>query len=404
MPVYQFQAKAIGGKTVKGEINAATDVEARVKLRAQHMIPVRVIEKVPKVAKAKGVRSAGGSVKPKDLQVFTRQFATLINSGIPVVQSIEILKNATASPSLSASLGSIKEQVEGGKRLAEAFEMYPKAFDRLYCNLLRAGEEGGVLDTILERLADYIEKAIKIKGKITGALFYPAGIMVVSILVIAVILTFVIPKFKELFESTGNELPALTQFVVALSDALVAYWYLFFGGFFGLLFGAVHFYNTPKGKEFFDKTFIQLPLFGALIQKGAIARFSRTLSTMLSCGVGILQSLEIAANTVGNHVIETTLRNARAEVAEGKSITGPLAKDKYIPDMVVQMIGVGEQTGAMDTMLTKVADFYEDEVDYAVGALTSMIEPIMMVFLGGIIAFLVIAMYLPVFNLAGAMG
>ncbi len=403
MPMFTYQAKSLDGKLIKGHIDAATDSEARIKLRAQRLIPLKVgmYERRNYFQSLDNFRSR---VSSKDLQIFTRQFATLVNSGIPIVQSIDILAGATKNAMLAAALKKIKEDIEGGKKLAEAIQQHSRIFDRLYINLLRAGEESGSLDTILERLAAYIEKSVKIKNKVMGALYYPAGILVVAFIVIWVILTFVIPKFEDLFKSSGQEIPWLTQQVVGLSHFLRDYWYLVFGIIFGTIWFCVSYYRTDAGKAKFDRLFIYAPLFGPLIQKSAIARFSRTFSTMISCGVPILDGLDISARVVGNAVLERTFLAAKDIIAQGKSIVLPLAQEPLVPDMVVQMIGVGEQTGALDTMLGKIADFYEEEVDYAVTALTSMIEPIMMVFLGGIIAVLVVAMYLPIFNLASASG
>lgn len=408
MPVFSFQAKALGGRVVKGEIDASTDVEARVKLRAQQLIPVRIALKGDKKSKIKtpgsGLFGGPPKVKPKDLQIFTRQFSTLINSGIPVVQSLEILSGAVSSPALVGALGRVKSEVESGKRLADAMDQHRSIFDTLYINLVRAGEEGGVLDTILNRLATYIEKAVKIRNKISGALWYPAAILAVACIVIMAILVFVIPKFEALFASSGKELPWLTQQVVAMSHFLIDYWYIVFGAIFAIVGALTNYIKTETGKKKFDAFLISTPVFGPLVQKGAIAKFSRTLSTMLSCGVGIIEALDIAAKVSGNSVIESSLLNSKQAISEGKSIITPLSQNKYIPDMVVQMIGVGEQTGALDVMLGKIADFYEEEVDYAVTALTSILEPLMMVFLGGIIAVLVISMYLPIFSLASNMG
>lgn len=400
--MYQFQAKALGGKVIRGEIDAATDVEARVKLRSQQLIPVKVVIKGEKKITAAGFTSA--KVKPKDLQIFTRQFSTLINSGIPVVQSLQILGGSTSSLPLRYALKKVSTDLESGKRLGDCLEPHANVFDNLYVNLVKAGEEGGVLDTILNRLASYIEKSVKIRNKVQSALFYPAAILVVAAIVIFAIMTFVIPKFKELFTSSGQELPALTQIVVNMSEVFVSYWYLIIGTVVGLGVFFKQWLGTKEGKQTIDIYMIALPIMGPLLQKAAIARFTRTLSTMLASGVSIIDALDISAKVCGNYLIERSLMNAKKSISEGKSIVTPLATNKYIPDMVVQMIGVGEQTGALDIMCGKIADFYEEEVDYAVTALTSVIEPIMMVFLGGIIAFLVIAMYLPIFNMAATMG
>lgn len=403
MPKYAYQAKSIDGNTVRGQIEAASDTEARIKLRAQRLIPTKM-HAVEKVNYLKGFDNLRSRVKGKDLQVFTRQFATLVNSGIPIVQSIDILAGSTSNPFLAETLTKIKQDIEGGKKLGDAIALHSRVFDKLYVNLLKAGEESGSLDTILERLAAYIEKTLKIRGKVTGALFYPAAILGVSALVIYVILAFVIPKFEELFKSSGQEIPWLTQQVVNLSHFLVDYWWLVFGLLFGSIYSFLVYYRSEQGRKTCDAIFIRMPLVGDLIQKNAIARFTRTFGTMIACGVPILDGLDISAKVVGNAVLENTFLKAKDVIAQGKSIVVPLAKDPFVPDMMVQMIGVGEQTGALDTMLGKIADFYEEEVDYAVSAMTSMIEPIMMVFLGGIIAVIVVAMYLPIFNLAGAAG
>tara|TARA_B100001248_G_scaffold260601_1_gene249287 strand:- start:396 stop:1604 length:1209 start_codon:yes stop_codon:yes gene_type:complete len=399
VPVYVFQAKIPGGKVVKGEVNAASETEARVKIRAQNLVPVRLVVKGQKAA-SNAAGGFSGSVSSKDLQVMTRQFATLINSGIPVVQSLEILSDGSKNQLLKKTLRKIRDDISQGRRLGEAMTPHRKVFDKLYVNLVKAGEEGGILDTILNRLAIYIEKAEKIKSKIKGAMFYPIGVLFVSAIVISVIMVFVIPKFEELFKSSGRELPGLTQLVIEMSQFCRDYWYMMIGGVIAAVFAFKQFYSTPSGKAFMDEIFIRMPIVGNIIQKSEVARFSRTLSTLLSSGVALLDALDIAAESVGNAVVERTIKQAKAVISEGKSIVIPFSKNPYMPDMVVQMIGVGEQTGSLDSMLAKVADFYEEEVDYAVGAATTMIEPLMMVFLGGTIAFLVIAMYLPIFDLA----
>ena len=403
MGKYLYQAKQLGGRVVTGQLEAANEVEARVKLRAQQMIPLQVGEK--KAAAEKGTSDLFSffkqGVSSKELQIFTRQFATLINSGIPVVQGLEILENSSKNPTLKGATRQIRADISTGKKLAEAMQNHSTIFDRLYVNLVRAGEEGGVLDTILNRLAVYIEKSVKIKNKVIGAMYYPVGILFVAFCVIVVIMLFVIPKFEELFKSAGAELPAPTQMVIDMSHMFQNYWYIGLGAIVASFFGIKNYYATPSGKIVIDNILLSTPIFGPLLQKSAIARFTGTLSTLLSCGVSILDALDIAARVSGNSVIERTLLAARTVISEGKSITTPLSQDKYIPEMVTHMIGVGEQTGALDTMLGKIADFYEEEVDYAVGALTSMIEPMMMMFLGVGIGGLVIALYLPIFNLAG---
>ncbi len=405
MAKFVFEAKAANGKMFRGEVEANNEGEARVKLRAQKLIPTRLSVKGGAAPRAgAGARSSGVRVRAKELQVFTRQFATLLSSGIPVVQSLEVLARGTRNVGFGNALTEIVQAIGAGRRLGDALAPYPKIFDNFFVNMVRAGEEGGVLDTVLNRLAQYMEKSGKIVAKIKGAMVYPAAIIIVAFLVITCIMVFVIPKFEQMFESMNQELPTLTQYVVETSRIFSDYWYLIIGGFAGLIFGIVYYYGTPDGKSSIDGILVDLPLIGDVIQKGAIARFSRTLSTLMGAGVGIMDSMNISAKVAGNHVIEQCFMRAKNAIEQGRSMTTTLGKEKYIPGMVTQMIGVGEQTGALDTMLAKVADFYEDEVDAAIGVLTSAMEPILMVVLGGIIAVLVIAMYLPIFNMAGAVS
>jgi len=408
MAIFAFQAKQLNGKVVKGEVDASNEVEARIKIRAQQLIPLKV------VGGSRGGASGAAlswdmslfapRVSSKDLQVFTRQFATLINSGIAVMQSLELLERATPNPTLKKTIAQIRTDIGQGKKMADAMMKHPKIFDRLYINLVRAGEDSGVLDQILNRLANYIEKSVRIKNKIIGAMYYPVGILAVAGVVLWAILTFVIPKFEELFKSSGQELPMPTQIVIALSYNVREYWWMFLLFIVIMIVGILQYYSTKEGRKAIDYLLLMTPFFGSLLQKGAVARFSRTLSTLLTCGVGILDALDISSKVSGNAVIEETLYNSRVLISEGKSIVVPLSQNKFIPDMVVQMIGVGEQTGAMDQMLAKIADFYEEEVDVAVGAITSIIEPLMMMILGGLIGGIVIAMYLPIFNLASGVG
>lgn len=400
MTKFKYQARGTNGKEFSGEIDAANEAEARVKLRAQRMLPLKVVAQAPNKAKI----GAGGSVRAKELQIFTRQLATLLSSGVPVMQAMETLSSGSKSPGLKHALVAIADEISQGKRFGDAVGMHPKIFDRFFVNMVLAGEESGNLDQILSRLAIYIEKSVKIQGKVKGALAYPIGILSVAMLVVAGLLVFVIPKFKSMFEGSGSELPALTKIVVAMSEAFISYWYLIIGGVIGGIYALIAYYKSEKGRQTIDAILIELPLTGDLMVKSGIARFTRTLSTLLSSGVGIIEALEISSRTVGNHVLERAIMRAKDAIQEGKSLTVPLAKEKHIPHMVTQMIGVGEQTGALDSMLSKVADFYEDEVDVAVGALTSMMEPIMMVILGGIVGFFVIAMYLPIFNMASTVG
>jgi len=405
MAAFYFQAKTADGKLVKGEVKAGSENEARVKIRAQKLVPLAIVPKdQPAPKKAKSKFSLGGGVAPKELQVFTRQFAVLINSGVPIVQSLEAMIGPGRSPALNSALKEILAEVSKGRRLAECMREHPAVFDQMYVNLVHAGEEGGVLDTILDRLANYIEKSVKLKGKITGALFYPAAVIVISILVIAAIMIFVIPSFVKMFKDSGMELPWLTQKVMEASDFFVDYWYIVFGVLISIPIAIGQYYKTEDSRQTIDKIMLKLPLFGDLIRKGAVARFSRTLSTMLSAGVRIIEGLDIAASTTKNYVIEQVLLMAKDSITKGKTLSEPLKESRDIPHMVTQMISVGEQTGGLDTMLDKIANFYEDEVETAAAALTSMIEPILMVVLGGIIAVLVVAMYLPIFGMADAVS
>lgn len=404
MARYKFEAKGTNGKAYSGEIDAANETEARVKIRAQRMMPLKVVPAGGSATGAGAKRKAAGSVKAKDLQIFTRQLATLLSSGVPILQALETLANGSKAPGLKAALDAIASDVSQGKRFGDAVGQHPKVFDRFYANMVLAGEESGNLDAILNRLAVYIEKSVKIQGKVKGAMAYPVGILSVAMLVVAGLLVFVIPKFKTMFEGSGQELPGMTKLVVAMSESFIAYWYFIIGGIVGGIYGLVQYYKSPGGRKTIDAILIELPLTGDLMIKSGVARFTRTLSTLLGSGVGIIEALEIAARTVGNDVLEKAILRSKEAIQEGKSLTVPLAKEKHIPHMVTQMIGVGEQTGALDAMLGKVADFYEDEVDVAVGALTSMMEPIMMVVLGGIVGFFVIAMYLPIFNMASTVA
>ncbi|MBX3035083.1 MAG: type II secretion system F family protein [Bdellovibrionaceae bacterium] len=401
MARYEFVARNRLGQTAKGRLDAPTEADARVRLKAQGL-EVVTLTRGGTGARVK-TKSAGffaPRVKGKDLQIFTSQFATLINAGIPVVDSLKILSEGLRTGLLKESAGHVKSQIENGLRLAESMAQRPSVFDKLYCNMIQAGEEAGILDSILQRLAIYLEKSEKLRSQVKGALVYPAIIILVSILVISGILVFIIPKFQEFYAGSGKEPPALTMFVVGLSDALVKNWYVFIGALIALPFLFRQWINSPSGRDSFDRFMMQAPIFGDVIQKSSIARLSRTLSTLLAAGVSVLEAIDIAARTAGNIVIEQALLRCKESVSQGRPFAAPLAKEKVFPDMVVQMIAIGEQSGTMDQMLAKIADFYEDEVEVAVKAMTSVIEPLLMVVLGAIIAFIVIAMYLPVFNMA----
>jgi type IV pilus assembly protein PilC len=409
MAKFAYQARNKSGQLTQGEIDAINETEVRIKLRSMGMEASRIIPRSAIGPKKPGAPVNSGArfnrrIKGKDLQVFTRQFATLINAGIPVVDALKILSEGMGPGPLKEASGKVKNSIEAGRRLAESMNMFPNVFDRLYCNMIQAGEEAGILDGILGRLAIYIEKSEKIKGQVKGAMIYPSVIIAVAVLVITGILVFIMPKFEEFFSAAGKEPPMLTKFVVDISHSLYHHWYVYLGIAVGVPFFLVQWARTPAGKEQLDKILISAPVIGDVVQKSAIARMTRTLSTLLASGVGVIEAIDIAARTSGNGVIEAALMRSKNAVTQGRPFAAPLSKEKVIPDMVVQMISIGEQSGTMDVMLGKIADFYEDEVENAVKAMTSLIEPLLMVVLGGIIAVIVIAMYLPVFNMADTIG
>jgi type IV pilus assembly protein PilC len=405
MAKFSYQAKNLNGQMTNGEIEATNETEVRTRLRQMHLEVVRVNSKGLGNFGPKGANSFFVSkVKVKDLQIFTRQFATLINSGIPVVDALKILSEGLRSGILKDAALKVKKSIESGKKLSDSMSQVPNVFDRFYANMVHAGEEAGILDGILGRLATYMEKNEKVKAQVKGALVYPAVIVVVAIIVIAAILVFIIPKFQEFFAQGGKEPPWLTQMVVALSDTMIKFWYVLVGSAIATPFAIKSYISTPAGKAAFETFLFRAPIFGEIVRKSAVARMTRTLGTLLSSGVGLIEAIEIASRTAGNVVVERSLIRCKDSVMQGKPFAQPLSKDKVFPDMVVQMIAVGEQSGTLDNMLNKIADFYEDEVETAVKALTSLIEPLLMVVLGGIIAVLVIAMYLPIFSMAGNAG
>jgi type IV pilus assembly protein PilC len=341
-------------------------------------------------------------VSSKDLQIFTRQLATMIDAGLPLVQCLDILAAQTPNKIFARVLSQVKTSVEQGSTFSDALKKHPKVFDDLYVNLVAAGEVGGILDTILNRLAIYIEKAVKLRQQVQSAMVYPLGIFVVAIGVIAVMLVKVIPTFENMYGEMGPgaKLPAATKFVIGLSHGFLDKWYLYAGALGGVVVGGALMRRTDGGRELFDRVLLSLPIVGNVLRKIVVARFTRTLGTLLASGVPILDALDICARTAGNRVVEGGIKKARDKISEGHDMAGPLAESRVFPSMVVQMIGVGEQTGAMDQMLQKIADFYEEEVDSSVSAMTSLIEPVMMAFLGIVVGGLIIAMYLPIFKLA----
>ena len=402
MPVFVWVAQTKKGRKLKGEIDAANEAIALSQLKKRNF----TVKKLK--AKPKDIFGNISFLKPKvtkkDLMVFTRQFSTMIDAGLPLVQGLTILAEQSENPTFKAVLKEITKDVEGGSTLAEAMKKHSKIFDTLFVNLVAAGEMGGMLDTILRRLAQFIEKAEKLKSQIKGAMTYPIVVMAIAVIVIAVILVFVIPVFEDMFKSFGSALPTPTQIVVNMSRFLKSNIHWVIIALIALIYGFKRYRDTAAGKKMTDSLFLKLPVFGNLLKKTAVARFTRTLGTMISSGVPILDALEIVAKTAGNVVIEEIIYEVRGSIAEGQTIAEPLSENDIFPGMVIQMIAVGEATGALDSMLEKIADFYDEEVDAAVAALTSMLEPLLMLFLGGSIGGLVIAMYLPIFEMASAMG
>ncbi len=395
-PVWKWTGKSKQGEIRSGEIEAPDSAAVEARLRQMGLEPVKV-KKKPRQLR---LPSFGASVGTKDLLVFTRQFSVMIDAGLPLVQALEIIGTQADNAAFRVVLLQVKTKVESGSTFADALSDHPKVFDVLFVQLVRAGEIGGILDTILQRLGAYIEKNEKLKRRVKGAMVYPAVVLTVAVGVVGALIGFVVPTFEKMFKDMGGTLPGPTQFLVDVSHSFTSTWYWYFI-IPGALYAAFKFATKQgKGQLAWHGIVIKLPLFGTLIRKVAVARFTRTLGTMISSGVPILDALDIVAKTAGNRVIENAVLYVRAKISEGKNIAGPLAETNVFPPMVVQMIGVGEATGAMDQMLSKVADFYDDEVDVAVGALTSMLEPLMMVVLGGIVGFFMIAMYLPIFSLA----
>jgi type IV pilus assembly protein PilC len=403
MPTFVYTGKNMSGQDQRGEIEAASIAQATAALRRQQIVPASITQK-----RAGGlslnikIPGLGGGVKTKDLVIFSRQFATMIDAGLPLVQCLDILASQQDNAEFKRVLTEVKSSVEGGSTFADALRKHPKAFDSLYVNLIAAGEVGGILDTILNRLSGFLEKAEKLKGKIKGAMTYPVAVIIIACLVVAGLLLWVVPIFEDMFAGFGQALPVPTQIVVGLSEALQHYWYIIIGVMVGIGIGINRAYKTQKGRRVIDGILLRVPVVGDLIRKTAVARFTRTLGTMLSSGVPILESLEIVSKTAGNVIIEEAVMKARMSLSQGKTLADPLIETKVFPGMVTQMIAVGEQTGALDTMLAKIADFYEEEVDAAVDALTALIEPMLMVFLGVVVGGLVIALYLPIFQIAGA--
>lgn len=401
MPVFIWEGTTKTGEKRSGTTEGINE-EFVIALLKKQEIRVTSIRKKAGFKLDLSVLSLGSGVTSRDLVIFTRQFATMINAGLPLVTCLDILGNQADNPVLKKILLQVKSDVEGGSTFADALRKHPKVFDDLFVNLVAAGEIGGILDTIMNRLAAYIEKNEKIIKKVKGAMTYPIAVLVVAIALVIGMLWKVIPMFAKMFADFGGDLPGPTKFVMDLSDAFLNHLFLIMGSLIGFVVFIILFVRSRTGKEIMDRVLIQTPVFGDVIRKSAVAKFTRTMSTMISSGVPILDALNIVARAAGNVVVEKAIMYTREKISEGKNIAEPMMETKVFPPMVVQMIAVGEATGAMDTMMSKIADFYEDEVDHAVETMTSLLEPIIMVFLAVIAGGLVISMYLPIFSVAGA--
>lgn len=396
MPVYVWKGIGSGGKRRKGKLEAADERQVE-----NHLKRLRISDYTIKDA-PKEITLIKPKVKPKDVMIFTRQFSTMIDAGLPLVQSLKVLGDQIENPTFRNAVRDINSAVQSGSTLSDSMRKYPKMFDDLYCNLVAAGEAAGILDSILKRLAEYIEAAEKLKRKVKSAMTYPAVVLLVAVAVIIVLLVFVIPVFTEVFAGLGSELPPLTRYVVFASDLLVDNALYCIIALAAFIYGFIKLSKTEKGRGFIDAVSLKLPVFGDLTRKVAVAKFSRTLATMLQAGVPIMSSLDIVASTAGNKVVEAAIIESRMAIAEGRPLTDPLLESGVFPPMVTQMIAIGEEAGALDAMLLKVADFYDDEVNAAVDAMTALIEPMLIVFLGVTVGTVVIAMYMPIFTMGEA--
>jgi type IV pilus assembly protein PilC len=395
MPNYTWKGRSRGGKVQEGVLVADSKEAVVAMLRRQQIIVTAVTEKGKEFALPK----FGGGVKRKELAIFTRQFSVMIDAGLPLVQCLEILGGQQNNRAFQRVLFQVRQDIEGGSSLAESLRKHPKVFDDLYCNMVAAGEAGGILDTILQRLSTYIEKIVKLRGAVRAALIYPTAVIVIATVVVWVILTWVIPVFATLYEGLGVPLPLPTRLVIMASKFLGTFWWAVLAAIFITFYSLYRYKKTHKGRRVLDALMLRIPVIGSLLRKIAVARFCRTLSTLVSSGVPILDGLEITARTSGNAVIEDAIMITRKSVEEGRTISEPLKNTDVFPQMVSQMIAVGEHTGALDTMLAKIADFYEDEVDEATANLLALLEPIIIAFLGVVIGGIVVSMYLPMFAL-----
>jgi type IV pilus assembly protein PilC len=395
MPTFSYTARTLGGDLKSATIDAPSRDEVVLQLRRQRLIVVKVDEESKKA-------KISGSIPLRDVVIFTRQFSTMINAGLPLVQALDILAKQTDNKTLAAVTRAVVFDVESGATVADAMRNHPKAFSDLYVNMVAAGEAGGILDTILMRLATFLEKADALRRKVKSAMIYPSVIMAVAAIAIVVLLWKVIPVFESMFASVNLELPAPTRFVIGLSRMLSTWWWAVILGGGGTFLLIRRYYATDAGKLVIDRLMLQMPVLGDVLRKAAVSRFTRTLGTLISSGVAILDGLEITARTSGNRVIQDAIMASRASIAGGDTIANPLQKSEVFPPMVISMISVGEQTGGLDEMLTKIADFYDDEVDTAVGNLLAMLEPIMIVFLGVVVGGMIVSMYLPIFDMINA--
>ncbi len=399
MATFAYSGRTRAGQNVTGERVAETVDAAVAALRREQVLVTQINPVKDKAAPKAARKPRTRSVDPKNLAVFTRQFSVMIDAGLPLVQCLEILGTQEEDKNFAGVILATRADVESGASLADAMKKHPKVFDPLFTNMIAAGEAGGILDTILKRLATYIEKAVKLKGQVKSAMIYPIAVVVIAAVVVGVILWKVIPTFANLFAGLGADLPLPTRVVIALSNNLVRFGPFLIAGMVAASFALKSYYATPAGRRVIDGLILKLPILGLLMRKIAVARFCRTLSTLLASGVSILEALDITARTSGNAIVEDAIQTTRKSIERGETIAGPLKETAVFPPMVVQMIGVGEATGALDTMLSKIADFYEEEVDVAVAGLLTLLEPVMIALLGGVVGGIVIAMYMPIFSL-----
>src|ERR671925_257813 len=406
MPTFVWEGKTAQGRVLKGELEAPNLEAVLAVLRDRRIRPVpnRIREKGEGLEKEITIPGFGEKVKSRDISLFTRQFATMIDAGLPIVQCLDILSEQSESKLLRNTVRTIRQDVEGGSTLADALKRHPKIFDDLYTNMVQAGEAGGVLNTILNRVALFIEKANKLKKKVKGAMIYPCTIVAVAVIVVAILLIFVIPVFAELYGSMGKALPAPTQITINISNWFVATWYYALFAIVAVVVGARFYYQTDQGRVNIDRLLLRLPIFGDLLRKVAVARFSQNMSILLSSGVPILDGLAITARTAGNKIVEKAIMDSRVSISQGKTVAEPLRESKIFPPMVCQMVAVGENTGGLDGMLRKVAELYEEEVDEAVANLTALMEPMIMVVLGVVLGGLGISMYLPIFQMGSVVS